>query len=89
MDTKPGNLNAKEVAFILRCSRSYVYKMARAGLLGYVALGESGPGHRTAMRFPTEAVAAFIEARTITAGKEVGTGGAKDKEQRTGCRMKR
>lgn len=65
MDMKPGFLSAKEVARLLRSSRSYVYKVARAGLLGYVALGEQGPGHRTAMRFPAEAVAAFLKSRTV------------------------
>lgn len=65
MDVKPGLLSAGEVACLLRCSRSYVYKVARSGELAYVALGEQGPGRRTAMRFPAEAVAEFIRSRTI------------------------
>jgi excisionase family DNA binding protein len=66
MDIKPALLSAGEVARILRCSRSYVYKVARAGELGYVALGEDGPGRRTAMRFSPEAVTTFLKTRTVS-----------------------
>jgi len=65
MDIKPALLSAGEVARLLRCSRSYVYKVARAGGLGYVALGQDGPGRRTAMRFSAEAVAIFLKTRTV------------------------
>ena len=67
MDIKKGMLSAGEVARLLRSSRSYVYKVARAGELGYLALGERGPGRRTAMRFPAEAVNQFIRSRTVAA----------------------
>ncbi len=60
-------LAAREVAQLLRCSTGLVYKLARAGKLTYVALGEQGPGHRTAMRFPAEAIEAFIRERTVPA----------------------
>ncbi len=67
MDIRPDFLNASEVARLLGCSRSYVYKLARTGKLSYIALGDEGPGRRTAMRFPAEAVAAFIRSRTVPA----------------------
>jgi len=81
MSTAPHSLLASEVAQLLRCSAGFVYKLARAGKLTYVALGERGPGRRAAMRFPAEAVAAFIEARTITAGREGGTGEPRTKKR--------
>jgi excisionase family DNA binding protein len=62
--------SAPEVARALGCSISFVYRLAREGRLTYIALGEQGPGRRTAMRFPAEAVAAFIRARTISARVE-------------------
>jgi len=65
MEVRPQLISAMEVARLLGCSRSYVYKLARAGDLGYVALGEQGPGRRTAMRFPSDSVAAFLRARTV------------------------
>ena len=65
MDVKTDLLSAGEVARLLRSSRSYVYKVARAGTLGYVALGQEGPGRRTAMRFTRDAVATFLRSRTI------------------------
>ena len=67
MDIRPDFLNASEVARLLGCSRSYVYKAARAGRLSFLSLGEQGRGRRTAMRFPAEAVAEFIRSRTVPA----------------------
>lgn len=60
-------LAAREVAQLLRCSPGYVYRLARSGKLGYLALGEEGPGHRTAMRFPVEEVEAFVRSRLVPA----------------------
>ncbi len=65
MNTAPNNLVAREVAALLNSSTSYVYKLARTGKLAYLALGDDGPGHRTAMRFPAEAIAEFIRSRTV------------------------
>ncbi len=62
--------SAPEVARALGCSISFVYRLAREGRLTYIALGEQGPGRRTAMRFPAEAVEAFIRSRTISARSE-------------------
>lgn len=67
MDTSKPPLEAREVAVRFKCSTGYVYKLARSGKLGYLALGEDGPGHRTAMRFPVEEVEAFLRARLIPA----------------------
>ena len=67
MNTDRPPLEAREVALRFKCSTGYVYKLARSGKLGYLALGDEGPGHRTAMRFPVEEVEAFLLARLVPA----------------------
>jgi len=67
MNTARPPLEAREVALRFKCSTGYIYKLARSGKLGYLALGEDGPGHRTAMRFPVEEVEAFLRARLVPA----------------------